>query len=88
MSTTYLMGTPWTHVARVYGERTAAARRRAEATATEIAFRCNVHDELVKALRDLREASTVAYQRGGVDALAFVTAGNVLARAESGKESE
>lgn len=35
-------------------------------------------DRLSAALMDLREASTTAYKTGRVDALAFVTAGNVL----------
>jgi hypothetical protein len=37
--------------------------------------------ELLAALRDLRDAATDAYKSGRVDALAFVTAGNVIANA-------
>lgn len=38
--------------------------------------------KMLKALKDLREAATEAYKAGRVDALAFVTAGNVIAEAE------
>ena len=38
--------------------------------------------ELLGALKALRDASKDAYKTGRVDALAFVTAGNVIAKAE------
>ena len=41
--------------------------------------------DLLQSLKNLRSAATDAYKSGRIDALAFVEAGNVLARAE-GKE--
>jgi hypothetical protein len=45
---------------------------------------CNAHEELMRALRDLREAATDAYKMGRIPAEPFVRAGNVLANV-SGK---
>ena len=38
--------------------------------------------DILQALKDLRLASTEAYKSGRIDALAFVAAGNVIAKAE------
>lgn len=38
--------------------------------------------ELLQALKALREVAIDAYKAGRVDALAFITAGNVIAKAE------
>lgn len=45
--------------------------------------------ELLSALRNLRDACTESYKRGNVDALAFITAGNLLdAAAEEAEPME
>ena len=41
------------------------------------------HGELLDALKKLREATIVAYKHGRIEALSFVNAGLVVAKAES-----
>ena len=42
-----------------------------------------INKELLDALKNLRSACGYAYKSGRVDALAFVEAGNVIAKAEA-----
>lgn len=53
------------------------------ATAEFIVRAVNSHQELLDALKDLREAATDAYKVGRIAAEPFVKAGNVIAKAEA-----